>query len=196
MTECCSGSAGERSELLAGGRSGQEIAGGEPMANACSASCACAWARGARTPPEERQSLNATAASPAPLDRSHPPPHRPPWGRCTERRATGARTRSYVRSPQRKLTPVVEDVPPSSSHQLCVWRPPMRALPRSQRLSLSKPTDSSSSADAALRLLQRIARSYWRHLCCSPTLWCESSSLSSVLCPWSHVPVTDIAVGP
>jgi hypothetical protein len=27
-------------------------------------------------------------------------------------------------------------------------------------------------------------------------LWCESSSLSSVLCPWSHVPVTDIAVGP
>ena len=139
MTECCSGSAGERSELLAGGRSGQEIAGGEPMANACSASCACAWARGARTPPEERQSLNVTAASPAPLDRSPPPPHRPPWGRCTERRATGARTRSDVRPPQRKLTPVVDDVPPSSSHQPCGWRPPMRALPRSQRLSLSKP---------------------------------------------------------
>jgi hypothetical protein len=27
-------------------------------------------------------------------------------------------------------------------------------------------------------------------------LWCESSSLSSVLCPWGHVAVTDIAVGP
>jgi hypothetical protein len=27
-------------------------------------------------------------------------------------------------------------------------------------------------------------------------LWCKSSSPSSVLCPWGHVAVTEIAVGP